>query len=54
MITKLFIPFVWLGIVLQSINKMFAIYYYDSEMSKAEFDYQLVSFEENLKNVADS
>lgn len=54
-ITKLFNPFVWLGsFVLQPINKMFATYYYDPEMSKAEFDYQLVSFEESLKRVAES
>ena len=54
-ITKLLNPFVWLGsFVLQPINKMFATYYYDPEMSKMEFDYQLVSFEESLKKVADS
>lgn len=55
LITKLFNPFVWLGsFVLQPINKMFATYYYDPEMSKMEFDYQLVSFEESLKLVAES
>lgn len=54
-ITKLFNLFVWLGsFVLQPINKMFATYYYDPEMSKMEFDYQLVSFEESLARVADS
>ena len=54
-ITKLFNPFVWLGsFVLQPINKMFATYYYDPEMSQMEFDYQLVSFEESLKRVAES
>ena len=54
-ITKLFNPFVWLGsFVLQPINKMFATYYYDFEMSRMEFDYQLVSFEESLKRVAES
>ena len=54
-ITKLFNPFVWLGsFVLQPINKMFATYYYDPEMSRMEFDYQLVSFEESLKCVAES
>ena len=54
-ITRLFNPFVWLGsFVLQPINKMFATYYYDPEMSKAEFDYQLVSFEESLRRIADS
>lgn len=51
-ITKLLNPFVWLGsFVLQPINKMFATYYYDPEMSKMDFDYQLVSFEESLKRM---
>ena len=54
-ITKLLNPLVWLGsFVLQPINKMFATYYYDPEMSKMDFDYQLVSFEESLKRVAES
>ena len=49
-ITRLLNPFVWLGsFVLQPINKMFATCYYDPEMSKMDFDYQLVSFEESLK-----
>ena len=51
-ITKLLNPFVWMGsLVLQPINKMFATYYYNPKMSKMEFDYQLVSFEESLKQV---
>ena len=54
-ITRLFNPCVWLGsFVLQPINKMFATYYYDPEMSKYDFDYQLVSLEESLKRVAES
>ena len=54
-ITKLLNPFVWLGsFVLQPINKMFATYYYEPAMSKMEFEYQLVSFEESLKRVAES
>ncbi len=54
-ITRLLNPFVWLGsFVLQPINKMFATYYYDPEMSKTDFDYQLVSFEESLKRVVES
>ena len=54
-ITKLLNPFVWLGsFVFQPINKMFATYYYDPEMSKMDFDYQLVNFEESLKRVAES
>ena len=54
-ITKLLNPFVWLGsFVLQPINKMFATYYYDPEMSKMDFDYQLVSFEESLQRISNS
>lgn len=54
-ITKLLNPFVWMGsFFLQPINKMFATYYYDPEMSKMDFDYQLVSFEESLRRVAES
>lgn len=54
-ITRLLNPFVWLGsFILLPINKMFATYYYDPSMSKMDFDYQLVSFEESLKRVADS
>ena len=54
-ITRLLNPFVWLGsFVLQPINKMFATYYYDSEMSRMDFDYQLVSFNESLRRVAES
>lgn len=54
-ITRLLNPFVWLGsFILQPINKMFATYYYDPEMSKMDFDYQLVSFEESLIRVAES
>ena len=54
-ITRLFNPFIWLGsFILQPINKMFATYYYDPKMSEMEFDYQLVSFEESLKKVADN
>lgn len=54
-ITRLLNPFVWLGsFVLQPINKMFATYYYDPEMSKMDFDYQLVSFEESLKRMVNA
>ena len=52
-ITRLLNPFVWLGsFVLQPINKMFATYYYDPDMSKMDFDYQLVSFEESLRRMS--
>ena len=54
-ITRLLNPFVRIGsFFLQPINKMFATYYYDPEMSKMDFDYQLVSFEESLKRVVES
>ena len=54
-ITRFLNPFVWLGsFVLQPINKIFATYYYSSEMSKADFDYQLVSFEESLKQMVNN
>lgn len=54
-ITRLLNPFVWLGsFVLQPINKMFATYYYDPSMSKVDFDYQVVNFEDSLKRVAKS
>ena len=54
-ITRLLNPFVWLGsFILQPINKMFATYYYEPKMSVADFDYQLVSFEESLKRVAEA
>lgn len=47
--SKLFNPFVWLGsFFLQPLNKMFASYYYDPEMSKMDFDYQLVSQEQSF------
>lgn len=54
-ITRLLNPLVWLGsFILQPINKMFATYYYDPKMSVADFDYQLVSFEESLKRIAEA
>ena len=54
-ITRLLNPFVWLGsFILQPINKMFATYYYEPKMSVADFDYQVVSFEESLKRIAEA
>ena len=48
-VTRLLNPFVWLGsLVLQPINKMLGTYYYAPEMSRMDFDYQLVGFEESL------
>lgn len=50
--SRLFNPFVWMGsFFLQPLNKMFASYYYDPEMSKMDFDYQLVSQEESFKGL---
>ena len=50
--SKLFNPFVWLGsFFLQPLNKMFASYYYDPEMSKMDFDYQLISQEESFETL---
>lgn len=48
-ISKVFNPFVRMGSpFIQSLNKMFASYYYDPEMSKMDFEYQLVSQEESF------
>lgn len=48
-------PLVTLGSrFLQPLNKMFATYYYDPSMSRMDFEYQIVSFEESLKRVSDS
>lgn len=49
--TRLFNPLVWLGsFFLSPIPKMFADSYYVPEMSKYDFDYQIVGFEESLKD----
>lgn len=54
-ITRLLNPFVWLGsFFLQPLNKMFATYYYDPRMSKYDFEYQVVGFEESLKRIAEA
>jgi UDP-glucose 4-epimerase len=54
-ITRLLNPFVWLGsFVLQPLNKMFATYFYDPQMSNYGFEYQLVSLNDSLKVVAES
>ena len=48
-------PLVILGSrFIQPLNKMFATYYYDPSMSRMDFEYQIVSFEESLKRVSDS
>ena len=54
-ISKLFNPCVVLGsLFLNAINKMFATYYYSSEISAVGFEYQLVSLEDSLKIVSKS
>lgn len=51
-ITRLFNPLVWMGsFFLPPIPKMFADSYYDPEMSKYDFDYNVVSFEDSLKGL---
>ena len=51
-ITRIFNPFVWLGSnFLKPLPKMFADSYYIPEMSKYDFEYQLVSFEDSLKGI---
>ena len=51
-ISKLFNPFVWIGsFFLPAIPKMFSDSYYVQEMSKYDFDYQLVSFEDSIKGL---
>ena len=42
----------WLGsFFIPAIPKMFADSYYVQEMSKYDFDYQIVSFEESIKGL---
>ena len=51
-ISRLFNPFVWLGsFFLPAIPKMFADSYYEQDMSRMDFDYQVISFEESLKGL---
>ncbi len=51
-ISKIFNPFVWIGsFFLPAIPKMFSDSYYVQEMSKYDFDYQLVSFEKSIKGL---
>lgn len=51
-ITRMLNPLVYLGsFVLQPINKMFASYYYETAMSRYDFEYQKVSFEDSLSKI---
>lgn len=51
-ITRLLNPFVWFGsFFLPAIPKMFADSYYVPEMSKYDFDYQVISFADSIKGL---
>lgn len=51
-ISCIFNPFVWIGsFFLKQLPKMFSDSYYVPEMSKYDFEYQLVSLEESLKKI---
>lgn len=51
-ITRLFNPFISLfGDHVRALGKMFSNSTYDMEMSKYDFDYQIVSFEDSLKGL---
>ncbi len=51
-ISRIFNPFVWIGSkFIKQLPKMFSDSYYVPEMSKYEFEYQLVSLEDSLKEI---
>ena len=51
-ITKLFNPFIWMtGSLLRPVGKMFSDSTYDMEMSKYDFDYQVVGLKESFDKV---
>lgn len=51
-ISRLFNPFVWLGsLFIKQIPKMFSDSYYVPEMSRYDFEYQLVNFEDSIKGI---
>lgn len=51
-ISRIFNPFVWLGsFLIPAIPKMFSDSYYVQEMSRYDFDYQVVDFKESLKGL---
>lgn len=50
--TKLLNPLVRLAShIMQPVNKLFGTYYYVPEMSRMDFEYQVVSLEESLKRI---
>lgn len=51
-ISRIFNPLVWLGaLIFPQIPKMFSSSYYIPEMSQYDFDYQLVSFKDSIKDL---
>lgn len=51
-ITRILNPFVWIGsLFLPAIPKMFADSFYVPEMSKYDFDYQVISFADSIKGL---
>ena len=51
-ISRIFNPFVWIGSkFIKQLPKMFSDSYYVPEMSKYDFEYQLVSLEDSLKGI---
>lgn len=51
-ISSLFNPLVWMGsFVFSAIPKMFSDSYYEMDMSKYDFDYNVISFEDSLKGL---
>lgn len=51
-ISKLFNPFVWItGALLRPVGKMFSDSTYDMEMSKYNFEYQIVEIEESYEQI---
>lgn len=51
-ISRIFNPLVWIGaFFVPAIPKMFSDSYYIPEMSKYDFDYQVISFAESIKGI---
>ena len=51
-ISRLFNPFIWLGsFFFPAIPKMFSDSYYEPEMSKYDFNYQVISFAKSLEDL---
>ena len=50
-ITRIFNPLVWLFSFIPAIPKMFSDSYYEQDMSRYDFDYQVISFEDSLKGL---